>query len=179
MSYGNHQSWTPALAPAPRGALLTGGVLGRRIWAFLVDGLILAVLCGALWVALLAFGLLTLGLGLPLLGALPAVPLLYNWLSVASAGSATPGQRLLGLTVRRDADLGQPTPLEALIWTLGFMATMALGAIWFGFALLTVRHRTLHDLVSGLVVVRRRSLEEALTSPAAVWDASRGGTRYV
>ncbi len=184
MSYGHQEPWTPPGAAvwhdsAWHDPALTEGVLRRRVAAFVLDGIILAVLCGVLWFALLAFGLLTLGLGLPLLGLLPAVPLLYNWLSVASGAAATPGQRLLGLTVRRDADLAPPTTLEALVWTLGFIATISLGAIWFGVALLTTRRRALHDLVSGLTVVRRRALDEALTGPGVVWDASPGGPRYV
>ena len=38
---------------------------------------------------------------------------------------------------------------------VGFYVTLALGAVWLVVALLTTRHRTLHDLLSGLVVVRR------------------------
>lgn len=153
-------------------------VLRRRICAFFIDGLIATILCAVLWALLLAFGLLTLGLGLPLLALLPAVPLLYNWLTVATY-AATPGQSLMGLTVRRDADLAPPTSFEALVWTLGFVVTVSFGIIWFAVALLTTRRRTLHDLLSGLVVVRRRAVDEALTAPAAVWNAAPGGTRYV
>ena len=154
---------------------LTAGVLSRRIFAFFLDCLLVAALCAVLWVLLLLFGLLTLGLGLPLLGLLPLVPVLYNWLSVASSLSGTPGQRLMGLQVRRNADLAPPTPLEALVWTVGFVVTVSLGAVWFVFALITVRHRTLHDVVSGLVVVRSR----ALTAPAPVWNPPHGGATYV
>ncbi len=167
-------SFTRQQVVAPAGDALIHGVLSRRVFAFVLDGLMIACLCGVLWLLLLVFGLLTLGLGLPLLGLVPFVPLLYNWLSVASSLSATPGQRIMGLVVRRDADLGAPTPLEALIWTAGFVVTISLGGVWFGFALLTVRHRTLHDIVSGLVVVRRK----ALTARPAFWDVSRGGPHY-
>jgi uncharacterized RDD family membrane protein YckC len=176
MSYPD--AWAPSLAELHEAAL-THAVLRRRVAAFVLDGLLVAALCCVAWMVLLTFGLLTLGLGLPLLGLLPAVPVAYNWLSVASDLSATPGQYLTGLAVRRDADLVRPTPLEALVWTLGFVATISLGAIWFGFALLTRRRRTLHDLLSGLTVVRRRALQQALTGPGLVWDAPAGGPRYV
>ena len=175
MTYGTPQPWPSS----PDDWALTQGVLRRRIAGFALDAVIVTVLCCVLWAALFAFGLLTLGLGLPLLGLLPAVPLLYNWLSVASGAAATPGQRMMGLTVRRDADLGRPTALEALVWTLGFVATVSLGAIWFAVALLTRRRRALHDLLSGLTVIRRRALHQALTGPAVVWDAPHGGPRYV
>lgn len=153
-------------------------VLRRRLCAFVVDGLIVSVLCAVAWTLLLAFGLLTLGLGMPLLGLVPLVPLLYNWLTLTAYG-ATPGQSLLGLAVRRDADLGRPTSLEALVWTIGFIVTVSLGAIWFALALLTTRKRTPHDLVSGLTVVRERALDQALTVRSAVWNAAPGGTSYV
>ncbi len=179
MSYGQPGPWGSGCMLVGRDEILTRGVLWRRVAAFILDGVFVAVLCAGLWVLLLMFGLLTLGLGLPLLGVLPAVPLFYNWLSIASGAAATPGQALMGLTVRRDSDLAPPSGLEALVWTLGFIVTMALGAIWFAVALLTNQHRTLHDLVSGLVVVRRRALREALTGPGMVWDAPAGGSRYV
>lgn len=159
-------------------AALTEGVLTRRVLAFLVDGFLLTCLCGALWVVLGLFGILTLGLGLPLLGLIPVVPILYNWLSILGRTSATPGQALLGLRVRRDEDLGPPTGLQALIWSIGFAITCTLGFIWFAVALVTVRHRALHDLVSDLVVVRARGLTSTLTGPPPAWKTGRGGPAF-
>jgi uncharacterized RDD family membrane protein YckC len=111
---------------------------------------------------------------LPLLGLLPAVPPLYHFLSLASRLSATPGQALLGLRVRRNGDLGRPDMLEALVSVVGFYVTLALGAIWLAIALATTRHRTLHDLVAGLVVVRTDALS-ALTAPDGDWNMGHGG----
>ncbi len=171
---------SPEAVPDALRDRLAEGVLGRRVAAFVIDGLLCTALLAVLWLLLLTFGLLTLGLGLPLLGVLPAVPFLYNWLSLASPLSATPGQRAAGLVVRRDADLAPPTPLEALIWTAGFVVTISLGAIWFAAALVTVRHRTLHDIVSGLVVVRRSRLPtRALTATPRPLNAARDRPEYV
>ena len=133
---------------------LTGGILPRRIMAFAVDWLIVTILAAAAWVALLLFGLVTLGLGLPLLGLLPAVPVLYNWLFTAGIGQATPGQAMLGLRLVRDDDLGRPNSAQAFVWSLGFAATVALGAVWLLLALVTRRHRAAHDIVAGVSVVR-------------------------
>ncbi len=170
MSYA--RSWQPPTAAFAEEALLRD-VLGRRVLAFLVDALLLTVICAAVWVLLFGFGLLTLGLGFPLLGLLPAVPLLYNWIALLTPGAATPGQALLGLTVRADDDLGRPSPLEALLWAVGFYVTVALGMIWLLAALLTARHRTLHDMLSGLVVVRTRALTNgALASGTLTNDAA-------
>ena len=165
--YGNTAQ--PVAAAPPEQALLRD-VLGRRVLSFLVDALLLTVLCAAIWAVLFGVGVLTLGLGFPLLGLLPLVPLLYNWLSLLSPMAATPGQALFGLTVRHDDDLMPPSALEALVWTVGFYATMALGAVWLLAALFTARHRALHDMLSGLVLVRAR----ALTSDAAVWNTHTG-----
>ena len=85
--------------------------------------------------------------------------------------SATPGQALLGLVVRRNDDLGRPDLLEALISVVGFYVTLALGAIWLIVALVTRRHRTVHDLLAGLVVVR----VDALTPAGPAWNMAAGG----
>ena len=135
------------------------GVLTRRCLAWLIDVMLIAVILSALWTVLFLFGLLTLGLGFAAMAVLPAVPFLYHFLSLLRFSSATPGQAIMGLTVRRDVDLGPPTGLQALIFTVVFYLTMATSGLLLLVALFTVRHRTLHDLASDLVVVRRRTYE--------------------
>jgi uncharacterized RDD family membrane protein YckC len=152
---------------------LTDGVLPRRVFAWLLDVLLLGLLLAALCLVLLLFGLLTLGLGLPLLGALPLVPFCYHWLFVAGPASATPGQQALGLVVRRNDDLGRPTPVQAFVFTLVFYLTLAATGLLLLIALFTIRRRTLHDLASGLVVVRARALTGGLGS----WNM-QGGSPY-
>ncbi len=153
---------------------MTDGVMFRRIWAWLFDLLLVGGIMIVLWVMLVGFGLLTFGLGFPLLGVLPIVPLLYHTLFVASGRSATPGQVLMDLTVRRDADLGRPSLLQAILFTVGLWLTLGAGVIWLGTALVTSRHRTLHDLVSGLVVVRSGTLNRLLTGTAGFGNMQRG-----
>ncbi len=152
---------------------LTDGVMSRRVFAWLVDLLLIGLVLAALFFVLLLFGLLTLGLGLPLLGALPVVPFCYHWLFVAGPASATPGQQAMGLAVRRDDDLGRPTPVQAFVFTLVFYLTLAATGLLMLVALFTVRHRTLHDMASGLVVVRAR----ALTGGFGSWNM-QGGSHY-
>lgn len=152
---------------------LTEGVLARRVFAWLLDVLLIGLVLVALWFVLLLFGVLTLGLGLPLLGILPFVPFCYHLLFVAAPASATPGQQALGLVVRRNDDLGRPTPVQAFIYTLLFYLTLATTGLLLLFALFTIRHRTLHDLASGLLVVRARALTRGLSS----WNM-QGGSPY-
>jgi uncharacterized RDD family membrane protein YckC len=135
------------------------GVLTRRVFAWFIDLMLIAVIFAALWTVLFLFGLLTFGIGFAAMAVLPAIPFLYHFLSLLRFSSATPGQAVMGLTVRRDSDLGPPTGLQALIFTVVFYFTMATSGLLLLVALFTVRHRTLHDIASDLVVVRRRTLE--------------------
>ena len=138
--------------------------MSRRIVAWFVDAFLLALLLVGLWLVLLLFGLMTLGLGFGLMSALPFVPFCYHMLFLLSSASATPGQQMLGLTVRRNDDLGPPGALQAVISTLVFYLTLATSGLLLLVALFTTRHRTLHDLLGGLVVVRVRALQ-MLTPP--------------
>ena len=136
---------------------LIAGVMWRRVVAWWLDMLLVGLLAGVLWFVLLTFGIFTLGLSLPLLGLLPLLPLCYHVGWLAGAG-ATPGQALMGLMVRDNATLAAPDLLAALISTIVFYATIAVSFIPLLITPFTDRHRTLHDLVSGLVVVRARAL---------------------
>ena len=151
--------------------VLTDGAVSRRCIAWLIDFALIAVLVWILWWILVMFGVLTLGLGFGAMGLLPFVPFAYQLLSLLSSPSATPGQQVMGLTVRRNDDLGPPNGLQALISVALFSLTMATSGLLLIVALFTIRHRTLHDLLSGLVVVRVR----ALTGEMGIWNMY-GGT---
>lgn len=153
-------------APPISDAYLTAGVLPRRVFAWLIDIVLIFLLTSGLWWVLAIFGVLTLGLGFSAMAVLPAVPFLYNFLSLLSHGTATPGQRIMGLTMRRNDDLGPPDPLQAVINVIVYYLTLTIPVLMLA-ALFTFRHRTLHDLFSGLVVVRTDAME-ALTGPSGI-----------
>jgi uncharacterized RDD family membrane protein YckC len=157
----------------PDDEFLVGGALSRRCLAWVADIILIALLVSVLWWILAAFGVLTLGIGFGAMAILPFVPFLYNFLSLLSPPSATPGQQMFGLTVRRDFDLGPPTALQALVSVIGYYLTLATSGLLLVVALFTTRHRTLHDLVSGLVVVRVQAME-ALTERNAGWNMGPG-----
>ena len=136
---------------------LTEGVLTRRVLAWLVDMLLVGIILAVIWVSFGVLTLATFGLGLPLFALLPAVPFAYHWLFIATAG-ATPGQALFGICVRRDDDLGPASLLAALIFTVVLWVQLAFSGLWLLLALFTFRHRAIHDLASGLVIVRSRAL---------------------
>ena len=151
---------------------LTEGVLIRRVFAWLIDVLLLGLILAALWFVLMLFGLLTFGSACRCSAACRSCRSAITAVRRRPA-SATPGQQALGLVVRRNDDLGRPTPLQALVSTLMFYLTLATTGLLLLFALFTVRHRTLHDLASGLVVVRARALTGGLGS----WNM-QGGSPY-
>ena len=157
----------PTAVSSPSEDLLLAGVLSRRCLGWLIDLVLVALLVGTLWGSLLLLGLLTFGLGWWLLGLVPLVPFAYHCLFLSSALSATPGQALCGLLVRRDDDLGPPTLVQAVISILMFYLTLATSGLLLLIALFTEHKRTLHDLVSGLVVVRRRAWHDWALTPGA------------
>ena len=165
MSFGN---------PGFDDHFLTSGVIGRRCVGWLFDIFLIAVLVWVLWWILVMFGLLTFGLGFGAMSILPAVPFCYHFLSLLGSSSATPGQQMTGLTVRRDHDLGPPTLLQALASVLVFYLTLLTSGLLLVVALVTRRHRNLHDLVSGLVVVRVAAMR-TLTETGGRWNMP-GGT---
>lgn len=164
--------------------LLTRGVLLRRVLAWVLDIMLIGILCWAMWVSLAVFTVITFGFGAPLLAGVSTIPALYMWLGLISGLQATPGQAAFGLIVVRDDDLGPPSALQALLCVLGYYVTIALGVLWAAVALVTARRRTLHDMVSGLVVVRRRAFENVLNGAGSDWNregrssTSSGGTPY-
>lgn len=162
--------------PVPDDYSLTRGVMSRRVIGWFIDLLLLALIMVVLWVVFMLFGLLTLGLGFPLLGALPFVPFCYHILFLAGPSSGTPGQRMMGLLVRRNDDFGQPSALQAVISTIVFYLTLLTSGLLLLVALITDRHRTLHDLVSGLVVVRTDAM--APLTPPFGYGNIPGGSPY-
>jgi uncharacterized RDD family membrane protein YckC len=165
----------PAASNSMWEATLLAGVRRRRCVAWVIDIVLVALLVGTIWLSLLLVGLLTFGLGWWLLGFVPLVPFAYHCLFLTSGLSATPGQAMLGLMVRRDDDLGPPTLAQAAISTLCFYLTLATSGLLLLVALFMQRKRTLHDLISGLVVVRAHAWRDwALTSGVASWNMRAG-----
>jgi len=139
--------------PATDRALFEG-VRWRRVFAFVVDVALVAVLSLIAGVVVFFLGIFTLGLGWILYVFLwQAVALIYTAFTLGGPASATPGMRLMGLELR--LWYGAPVyPLLAVVHALGF---------WFSVSLLTPlvlvvsliddKKRLLHDLVLGTVMV--------------------------
>ena len=157
----------------PDDDFLVNGVPVRRCFAWLLDVVVISVIAAGLAILIWMVGLATLGLGWGMWSILPFVPFAYHVLSLLGPASATPGQQMFGLVVRRNADFGPPTWLQAIVSVLLFYATLATSGLLLLVALFTPRKRALHDMLSGLVVIRAESLE-ALTQADAYWNMGNG-----
>jgi uncharacterized RDD family membrane protein YckC len=153
-------SRAPVVEPDP--ARLKG-VLWRRPLAYFVDAMIVGVLYWIAFVLLLPLWVISLGLLSPVMVlSLGVIALAYHSLLIGGRRSATLGQRLFGLEVRR-IDGGRPDVLQAFVLTALFYVTVSLtSALILIVALFTRHHRTVHDMLSGTLTLRRASGPEIL-----------------
>ncbi|MGE5502977.1 MAG: RDD family protein [Actinomycetota bacterium] len=135
------------------------GITVRRILAYALDGAIVLVLAGIVWIAFGILGVLSFGVLLPLHAlAVALVPFLYHSLLISGPNSATLGMRAIGIRVvsidPAAVGDGRPTLIQAMIQTVSFYGSLALtGSLVLVVALFNPRRRTLHDLLAGTVVV--------------------------
>ena len=133
------------------------GVLPRRVVAFVIDIVIIAVpvACAALFV--LIFGFFTFGIGWILFWLLyPGAiiwALLYYGLTLGSPSSATIGMRVMDLEMR--TWYGEPCyfVLGAVHAVVFYLSISALTPLVLLVCFFNARGRLLHDLVLGTVVI--------------------------
>ena len=132
------------------------GVRTRRIFAFLIDALIVLALMLVAGIVIAILGLFTLGLGWLLFPAVwPVVAILYTVFTLGGPASATPGMRMTGIEMRtlrgERLDYGLALLHPILFWlSVTFLTPLILLV-----ALFTARKQLLHDLVLSTVAVRR------------------------
>lgn len=127
----------------------------RRVFAFLIDYLLIAVLWIPLAIVVFFLGIITLGLGwllYPVLGL--AIALIYVGSTLGGPDQATPGMKMMGIRIAR-LDGGYVDFMTAIVHGVIFWAGNVLTS---GFILLislfTDRKRLLQDLLLGTVVHR-------------------------
>jgi uncharacterized RDD family membrane protein YckC len=147
------------------------GVLSRRVVAFVIDLIIIAIPLIAAWIFIFIFGLITFGLGWALFWLLSPASvvwaLVYYGLTLGSPASATIGMRVMEIEMRT--------------W-YGAPAYFVLGAVhavvyWISVSVLTpfilvvgffnARRRLLHDMLVGTVIVNTASRTVQLGGRAA------------
>jgi len=140
---------------APTGVMRAdalAGVRTRRIIAVCIDLVIVSLLVAAVWIVSMA---LTLGLAIFFLPPLfPFIAFFYNGLTVSGLKMATPGMRALDLEMRMD-DTGARVPfVNAAVQAVLFYVSWCFPPI-FLVSLVDGEKRCLHDIIAGVVIVRR------------------------
>jgi uncharacterized RDD family membrane protein YckC len=128
------------------------GVRTRRIFAVCIDLVLVSLLVSALWIVSIV---LTLGLALFFLPPLyPFVAFFYNGLTVSGPRMATPGMRAMDLEMRMH-DTGARVPfVNAAVQAVLFYVSWCFPPI-FLVSLVDAEKRCLHDIIAGVVIVRR------------------------
>jgi uncharacterized RDD family membrane protein YckC len=127
-------------------------VRSRRILAVCFDLVLVSLLVALIWIVSIV---LTLGLALLIFPPLfPFVAFFYNGLTVSGPKMATPGMRAMDLEMRMH-DTGARVPfVNAAVQAVLFYVSWCFPPI-FLVSLVDPEKRCLHDIIAGVVIVRR------------------------
>ena len=145
------------------------GVLTRRVFAFLIDLVVLSVpvILGYIFIAL--FGVITLGLGWVLFWlAWPASviwAIVYYGASLGGPHSATVGMRVMDLELRTFYGAPGYFVLGAMHAVLFWVSVSFLSPLVVLVGLFNGRRRLLHDIVLGTVIINN-SVRSPIGQPA-------------
>ena len=163
-------AYDPAAQPE-----LFDGVLSRRVVAFIIDFIIIAIPVVLVAMFIFAFGIVTLGLGFALYWLLPPGTviwaLLYFGITLGGPDSATIGMRVMDLEMR--TWYGAPAYFVlgavhaiAFWFTVSFFTPFILLVAFFN-----ARRRLLHDILLGTIVInnagRAATLRASMTAARA------------
>jgi uncharacterized RDD family membrane protein YckC len=145
------------------------GVLTRRMFAFLIDLVVLTVPVILVYLFIAVFGLVTLGLGWALFWlAWPASviwALVYYGASIGGPHSATLGMRVMDLELRTWYGAPGYFVLGAMHAVLFYISISVLTPLILLVGLFNGRRQLLHDLVLGTVVINS-SVRSQAAQPA-------------
>jgi uncharacterized RDD family membrane protein YckC len=133
------------------------GVLARRVFAFLIDLLVLSIPVILACVFIAVFGVVTLGLGWALFWLVSPASviwaLVYYGASLGGAHSATLGMRVMDLEMRTWYGAPAYFVLGAMHAFLFWVSVSCLSPLVLLVGLFNGRRRLLHDVVLGTVVI--------------------------
>ena len=146
------------------------GVLARRVVAFFIDFVIIAIPVVLAAMFFFAFGIITLGFGWALYWLLPAISvvwaLVYFGVTLGSERSATVGMRVMDLEMR--TSYGAPAYFVlgavhavAFWFTVSFFSPFVLLVAFFN-----ERRRLLHDIMLGTVIINNPARAALPSAPA-------------
>ncbi len=152
------------------------GVLARRVIAFVIDFLVIAVPVVLAAMFIFAFGIVTLGLGFALYWLLsPATviwALVYFGLTLGSPASATIGMRVMDLEMRTWYGAPAYFVLGAVHAIVFWISISALTPFVLLVAFFNERRRLLHDILLGTVVINNQARASMLRA------GMRGASAY-
>lgn len=133
------------------------GVLSRRVVAFIIDYMLVLLLCIPAAVIIFFLGILTLGFGFMLYPAMFfVVAILYFGMTLGSSAQATLGMRAVGIAMARldgqRIDFLISTAHIVLFWVINSILTPLILLA----GLFTERSRLIHDFLLGTVTIRTR-----------------------
>lgn len=127
----------------------------KRILAYFIDVLLLAIIGAIIWGAVASFSLMTFGLAGAILWPLfPLIPIAYHVGLIVRPRGRTLGMSMMGIEVRT-LDGNFPSLLHALVMVGLFYVTLLFPLLLLA-PLFNRRRQTLHDIFSGTVVINRQ-----------------------
>jgi len=158
-------AYDPAMNPE-----LFEGVLARRVVAFIIDFIIIAIPVVLAAMFIFAFGIVTLGLGFALYWLLPGASVVwavvYFGLTLGGARSATIGMRIMDLEMRT----WYGAPAYFVLGAVHAIAFWLSVSFFTPFVLLVPffnrRRRLLHDILLGTVVINNPARAVMRSAPA-------------
>lgn len=144
-------------APRPATPNVSGVLAGRTV-AFFVDLIFISLIWGSLFfVLMIPLGILTAGLIWFLVPPLfPIVALLYNGFTIGGRKQATIGMRLFGVKMQMAESGGEVSFLIAAVHAIFYYVSVTiLTPLVLIVGLLRSDGRMLHDLLAGVIAVRR------------------------
>jgi uncharacterized RDD family membrane protein YckC len=157
-------AYDPAQSPE-----LFDGVLPRRLLAFAIDVAVILAPVALAFVLIILFGLLTFGFGWALLALFyPGTviwALAYYGLTLGGPASATIGMRVLALQMRTWYGAPCHAVLGAVHAVAFYISLSLLTPLVLLVGLFNTRHRLVHDIVLGTVVINNPVRAAALRAP--------------
>lgn len=148
--------YDPLAAPA-----LFEGVRTKRIFAFFIDVVAIAILTFIAGILVFFLGIFTFGLAWVVYAFLgQAVALLYTAFTLGGPTAATPGMRAMGLEMRLWYGARPYALLAAVHVLLFWLSVTLLTPVVLAISMFNDRKRLLHDLLLGTIVMNSLALHD-------------------
>ena len=149
----NHAYDYEELNPQPVTREQLAGVRTARIFSFLIDYTIVALLSIPFAVIIGILGLLTFGLGWALYAVLPAmVAVIYLGLTMGGPNQATIGMSMMNIKIRKNEG-GRVDPFLAVLHGVLFWVFASFPPLLL-ISLISSKKRLLHDILLGTYVIK-------------------------